>query len=32
MAGFPIHMGGEVRGTPTVWDIDHDGLTEIILS
>jgi flagellar hook capping protein FlgD len=32
MAGFPIHLNGEVRGTPLVWDIDHDGLTEILLS
>lgn len=32
MAGFPIHLNGEVRGTPLVWDLDNDGLTEILLS
>ena len=28
--GFPIQTGGEVRGTPVVWDTDGDGLTEIV--
>jgi hypothetical protein len=31
MAGFPIHLNGEVRGTPLVCDIDHDRPDEILL-
>ncbi len=29
-AGFPISLPGEVRGAPSVWDIDGDGLSEIV--
>lgn len=32
LPGFPIQMGGEVRGTPAVGDIDRDGMTEIVLA
>jgi uncharacterized repeat protein (TIGR01451 family) len=32
MPGFPIQMGGEVRGTPAVADIDNDGMTEIVVA
>ena len=32
MPGFPIQLGGEVRGTPAVCDCDRDGMTEIIVS
>jgi hypothetical protein len=28
-AGFPIQLGGEVRGSPFIWDLDQDGLVEI---
>lgn len=27
--GFPIALSGEVRGSPGVWDVDGDGLSEI---
>jgi hypothetical protein len=29
VAGFPIQLTGEVRGTPIMWDIDNDGLIEV---
>ncbi len=32
LPGFPIQLDGEVRGTPAVGDIDHDGKTEIVLA
>jgi hypothetical protein len=32
MAGFPIQLEAEVRGTPAVADIDKDGKTEIVLA
>ena len=32
LPGFPIQLSGEVRGTPAVADIDHDGKTEIVLA
>ncbi|HKQ57260.1 MAG TPA: C25 family cysteine peptidase [Candidatus Eisenbacteria bacterium] len=32
MAGFPIQLGGEVRGTPALCDCDLDGKTEIVVS
>jgi hypothetical protein len=32
LAGFPIALGGEARGTPAVCDCDGDGMTEILLS
>jgi hypothetical protein len=32
LAGFPIPLNGEVRGTPAVGDIDGDGKTEIVLA
>ncbi len=28
--GFPISLPGEVRSSPLAWDIDNDGLTEIV--
>jgi hypothetical protein len=28
--GFPISLPGEVRSSPLAWDIDDDGLTEIV--
>ena len=28
-AGFPIQLGGEVRGSPFIWDLDQDGLIEV---
>ena len=30
--GFPIRVGAEVRGTPTIADVDRDGDTDVILS
>ncbi len=30
LAGFPIRIGGEVRGTPALCDCDGDGLSEIV--
>jgi len=30
MAGFPIQLEGEVKGTPAVCDCDGDGKTEIV--
>ncbi len=32
LAGFPIQLSGEVRGTPALGDIDRDGKTEIVLA
>jgi hypothetical protein len=32
LAGFPIRLDGEVRGTPVIWDLTQDGNAEIILS
>jgi hypothetical protein len=32
LAGFPIHLGGEVRGTPLIWDFNGDGNAEILLA
>jgi hypothetical protein len=32
LPGFPIPVGGEVRGTPAVCDCDGDGKTEILLA
>ncbi len=32
LAGFPIVLAAEVRGTPAVCDCDGDGKTEIVLS
>jgi len=32
LPGFPIPLGGEVRGTPAVCDCDGDGKTEIVLA
>jgi hypothetical protein len=32
LAGFPIQLGGEVRGTPALCDCDHDGKSEIVVS
>jgi hypothetical protein len=32
LAGFPIRLDGEVRGTPMIWDLNGDGDAEIILS
>ncbi len=29
VAGFPIQLGGEVRGSSIIWDIDNDGLVEV---
>lgn len=30
--GFPIRVGGEIRGTPAVWDVSNTGHTNIVLS
>jgi hypothetical protein len=30
LAGFPIALGGEVKGTPALCDCDGDGLSEIV--
>lgn len=30
--GFPIRVGGEIRGTPAVWDVTNTGHTNIVLS
>ena len=32
MAGFPIQLDGEVRGTPALCDCDGDGMTEILVA
>jgi hypothetical protein len=32
LAGFPIHLPAEIRGTPALCDCDGDGLTEIVLA
>jgi peptidase C25-like protein/VCBS repeat protein len=32
LPGFPIQLGGEIRGAPAVADIDMDGKTEIVLA
>ncbi|MBI1799868.1 MAG: VCBS repeat-containing protein [Candidatus Eisenbacteria bacterium] len=32
LPGFPIPLGGEVRGTPALCDCDGDGKTEIVLA
>jgi hypothetical protein len=32
LAGFPIKIGGEVKGTPALCDCDGDGLSEIVLA
>jgi hypothetical protein len=32
LPGFPIQLGAEVRGAAAVADIDHDGMTEIVVS
>ena len=32
LPGFPIQLGGEVRGTPAVCDCDGDGMSEIVVS
>jgi hypothetical protein len=32
LPGFPIVLGGEVRGTPALCDCDGDGLSEIVLA
>jgi hypothetical protein len=32
LPGFPIRLGGEVRGAPGLCDCDGDGLTEIVLA
>lgn len=32
LAGFPIQLGGEVRGTPALCDCDGDGKSEIVVS
>jgi Peptidase family C25/FG-GAP-like repeat len=32
LAGFPIQLDGEVRGTPAVCDCDGDGKTELVLA
>jgi peptidase C25-like protein/VCBS repeat protein len=32
LPGFPIQLGGEVRGTPALCDCDGDGLSEIVVS
>jgi len=32
LPGFPIQLGGELRGTPVVCDCDGDGLSEIAVS
>jgi hypothetical protein len=30
LAGFPISLGGEVKGTPALCDCDGDGMSEIV--
>ena len=32
LAGFPIRLDGEVRGTPMIWDFDQNGSAEILLA
>ena len=32
LAGFPIHLDGEVRGTPMIWDFDQNGGADIVLA
>jgi hypothetical protein len=32
LAGFPIRLDGEVRGTPLIWDFTQNGDAEILLS
>ncbi|OGF15196.1 MAG: hypothetical protein A2W00_06255 [Candidatus Eisenbacteria bacterium RBG_16_71_46] len=32
LAGFPLHLGAEVRGAPALCDCDGDGLSEIVVS
>jgi hypothetical protein len=32
LAGFPIVLAAELRGTPAVGDLDADGMTEIVVS
>jgi hypothetical protein len=32
LAGFPIQLGGEVRGTAAIWDCDGDNLVEIAVN
>jgi hypothetical protein len=32
LPGFPIHVGGEIRGTPALCDCDNDGKSEIVVS
>src|SRR5262245_12414511 len=32
LPGFPIQLGGEIRGVPGVCDCDGDGLSEIVVS
>ncbi|MBI1797228.1 MAG: VCBS repeat-containing protein [Candidatus Eisenbacteria bacterium] len=32
LPGFPIQLGGEVRGTPALCDCDGDGKSEIVVS
>lgn len=32
LAGFPIRLGGEVRGTPAVWDLTNTGKINIVLA
>jgi uncharacterized repeat protein (TIGR01451 family) len=32
LAGFPIQLAGEIRGTPAVGDIDRDGKTEVLVA
>jgi len=32
LPGFPIQLGGEVRGTPALCDCDGDGMSEIVVS
>ncbi|HVP38074.1 MAG TPA: FG-GAP-like repeat-containing protein, partial [Candidatus Saccharimonadales bacterium] len=32
LAGFPIRISGEIRGTPAVWDLTNTGQTNIVLS
>ncbi len=29
-AGFPIQVGGEVRSTPAIWDLDRDNRVEVV--
>ncbi|MBI5838041.1 MAG: VCBS repeat-containing protein [Candidatus Eisenbacteria bacterium] len=31
LAGFPIRVGGEIRGTPAAWDLTNTGQSNIIL-